>query len=190
MRTHQFIKGEKMGGLESENQLDSKSVWQYCFSPYWVRVATSNQDLTKTREDEARVRTRGSLRHQRPGLNESELATHWAIQLLKKEAIKPSKVTTRSEKTRETVLGVVCRREPRVLTLAYAVIFSVLHPLLSWLDLGLRLLPLLIHLLSWSASRIIQMVPRSNSVCLSLLGFVWLPLPLIIKQFSPYWDTS
>ena len=49
-----------------------------------VRVATSNQDLTKTREDEGRkklqhklgVRTRGSLRHQPPGLNESELATH------------------------------------------------------------------------------------------------------------------
>ena len=38
------------------------------------------------------------------------------------------------------------RRESRVLSLAYAVIFSVLRPLLSWLDLGLRLLPLLICL--------------------------------------------
>ena len=45
------------------------------------------------------------IRQQPPGLNESELATHLAIQLLRKGTIKPSKVTTRGEETRETVLG-------------------------------------------------------------------------------------
>ena len=47
-----------------------------------------------------------------------------------------------------------CRREPRVLILAYAVIFSVLRPLLYWLDLGLRLLPLLIYLEWCQASQL------------------------------------
>ena len=42
-------------------------------------------------------RTRGSLRHQPPGLNASKLEAHWAIQLFKREAIKPSKFNIQSE---------------------------------------------------------------------------------------------
>ena len=79
----------------------------------WLRVANSIQNLTKTREDEGRKK----LQH-KPGLEPAALyrtnrlaAKKANLQLtelssfLKKEAIKPSKVITRSEETRETVLG-------------------------------------------------------------------------------------
>ena len=48
-----------------------------------------------------------------------------------------------------------CRREPQVLTLTYAVILSVLRPLLSRLGLGSRLLSLLSFLLPWILPRIL-----------------------------------